>query len=150
MNMQKKQYTVQFFSHSPMTNCVASPRAATVEHRTHGFNEFWGTPEKKTKLTEKLELPEKKKGITVKRRFLPLSQPLAINGAWCLWYGIFPLASLGWLPGCGPSQLLHICLLAKHGKLKKVLDFLATTKTISVINIILILNPKLSSYWEEN
>jgi len=36
-----------------------------------------------------------------------------------LWYGIFPLASLGCLPGCAPSQFLHTCALAEHGKLKK-------------------------------
>jgi len=34
--------------------------------------------------------------------------------------------------------------------LGKVLDFLATTKNISVINVLLILNPKHSSYWEQN
>jgi len=32
---------------------------------------------------------------------------------------------------------------------KKVLDFIATTKNITVINILLVLNPKHSSYWEE-
>jgi len=57
---------------------------------------------------------------------------------------------LGSLPGCAPSQLLHTCPLAKHGKLEKVLDFLATTENINAINIPLILNPKHSSYWEEN
>ena len=31
-----------------------------------------------------------------------------LNWAWCLRYGIFPLASLGWLPGSAASQLLHI------------------------------------------
>jgi len=50
-----------------------------------------------------------------------------------IWYGIFPLASLGWLPGSAPSQLLHTCPLAEHGKLKKVLDFLATTKNTSIL-----------------
>jgi len=38
---------------------------------------------------------------------------------------------LGWLPGCAPSQLLHTCLLPEHEKLKKLHDFLATTKNIS-------------------
>jgi len=38
---------------------------------------------------------------------------------------------LGELPGCAPSQLLHTCSLAEHRKLKKVLDFLATTENIS-------------------
>jgi len=35
-------------------------------------------------------------------------------------------------------------------KQKKVLDIIATTENISVINILLILNPKHSSYREEN
>jgi len=33
---------------------------------------------------------------------------------------------------------------------KKVLDFIAATENINVINILLALNPKHSSYWEEN
>jgi len=32
---------------------------------------------------------------------------------------------------------------------KKVLDFIATAENISVISILLVLNPKHSSYWEE-
>jgi len=34
--------------------------------------------------------------------------------------------------------------------LEKFLDFLVTSKTIGVINIFLVLNPKHCSYWEEN
>jgi len=54
------------------------------------------------------------------------------------------------LPGCALSQLLHTCSLAEYGRLEKVLDFVATTKTIGVTNILLKLNSKHSSYWEEN
>jgi len=57
---------------------------------------------------------------------------------------------LGWLPGCAPSQLLHTCPLAEYGRLEKVLGLIATTENISVINILLVLNPNHSSYWEEN
>jgi len=39
-------------------------------------------------------------------------------------------------------------LLAEYGRLEKILDFLATSENI--INILLILNPKHRSYWEEN
>jgi len=56
----------------------------------------------------------------------------------------------GYLPGCAPSQPLHTCSLVKEGKLEKVLDFIATTENISVINTLLVLNPKHSSYREEN
>jgi len=59
------------------------------------------------------------------------------------------LASLGCLSGSAPSQLLYNCSSAAYENLEKVLDFLATTENISVINILL-LNPKHSSYWEEN
>jgi len=61
-----------------------------------------------------------------------------------------PIAQPGlaaWL--CSP-QLLHTCPGAEHGRLEKVLNFLAMTKNVSVINTLLILNPKHSSYWEEN
>jgi len=57
---------------------------------------------------------------------------------------------LGSLPGCAPSQLLYTSSLAEYEKLQIVLDFIATTKKISAINILLVLNPKHSSYWEEN
>jgi len=57
---------------------------------------------------------------------------------------------LGDLPGCAPSQLLHTCSRAEYGKLGKVLDFIATPENISVINVLLILNPNHSSYWQEN
>jgi len=33
---------------------------------------------------------------------------------------------------------------------EKVLDFIATTENISVINILPVSNPKHDSYWEEN
>jgi len=63
---------------------------------------------------------------------------------------MLPLASLGEPPGCAPSQPLRACAAAAHGKLEKVLDFIARTKPISVIKALLVLNPKHSSYWEEN
>jgi len=47
------------------------------------------------------------------------------------------IGHLGLLPGHTPSQLLHTCPLAKHGKLKKVLDFLATAENISVLSTFL-------------
>jgi len=44
------------------------------------------------------------------------------------------------------SQLLHTCSLAEYEKVERVLDFIATTENISVINIFLILNPKHRTY----
>ena len=81
---------------------------------------------------------------------VPTSQPPFINWAWRPWYEVLPPASLGWLPPCAPSQLLRSCSLAEHEKLDKVPDSLATTENISVTNILLVLNPKHSYYWEEN
>jgi len=50
---------------------------------------------------------------------LPPSQTTFIRWASCLWYGIFPSASLGYLSGSAPSQLFYTGSLAKHRKLKK-------------------------------
>jgi len=47
-------------------------------------------------------------------------------------------------------QVLHACSLADYEKLEKVLDITAVTENIRVINILLKLNPKHSSYWEEH
>jgi len=60
------------------------------------------------------------------------------------------IGHLGYLSGCAPPQPLHTCSSAESEKLEKALDFIATTKNISVINILLALYPKHSSYWEEN
>jgi len=60
------------------------------------------------------------------------------------------IGQLGSLSGCAPSQLLHTCSLAEYEKQEKVLDFIATTENICVINFLLVLNPKHSSYWEGN
>jgi len=81
---------------------------------------------------EKFELNGKKR-VELPERRVP-SQPLFINVACHPWYGIFLLASLGWLPGYAPSQLLHTSSRAECGKLKKVLDFLANPKNMSVLS----------------
>jgi len=66
-----------------------------------------------TKLAEKVRTHREKGGSC------PPQPTPSINWAWCPWYGILTSASLGWLSGCAPSQLLHTCSLAEHGKLKK-------------------------------
>jgi len=60
------------------------------------------------------------------------------------------IGQLGCLSVCAPAQLPPTCSLAEHGRLENALDFLATAKTIGVINAALVLNPKHSSYREEN
>jgi len=60
------------------------------------------------------------------------------------------IGQLGCLSGCAPSQLKHTYSVAEYDRLGKVVDFIATTENISVINTLLILNTKYSSYWEEN
>jgi len=101
-------------------------------------------------LTDFMELPEKFELMKKKRGLLTPKPTPFINRACRLWYGIFLLSSLGELSGWAPSQLLHTCSLAEYWKQEKVLDFLATTENTHVINILLVLNPKHSSYWEEN
>jgi len=66
------------------------------------------------------------------------------------WHGICPLASSALclsvlLPSsCTPPHQLNM------RNWRKVLDFVATTANIRVINILLLLNLKHSSYWEKN
>jgi len=121
------------------------------------FTELTKLAKKKSDFTEKFELPEKR-GPPGKEVPAPRPTPiykLSMISAWCLrdvsvmsmvWN--ISIDQLGYLSGYAPSQLLCTCLLAEHGKPRKSLIFL--TKTISVINIRLVLNPKHSSYWEEN
>jgi len=60
------------------------------------------------------------------------------------------IGQLDYLSVCAPSHLLHTCLLAEHGRLEKVFNFIATTEHAGVINMLLLLNPKHSNFWEEN
>jgi len=61
------------------------------------------------------------------------------------------IGQLGCLSGYAPAQLLHTCSLAECEKLEKeALDVTVTTENISVINVLLVLNPKHSSYWKKN
>ena len=60
------------------------------------------------------------------------------------------IGQLGCLSVCAPSQLLQTSSSDEYEKLEKVLDFIATTDNIGVINILLVLNPKHSSSWDEN
>jgi len=136
-----------------MTNSQPVPKQWLWNAKLSNFANFTNVARlmKKIKLSEKFELPDKRGFELTETRekdsFLPPGQPPFLN---CLRYGIFPLASLGCLPGCAPSQLLHPCSSAEYEKLEKVLDFLATTKNISVIDSLLVLNPKHSSYWQKN
>jgi len=141
LKMQNILYTI-WFSHDPVTDLQPVPEQRSLKPQLTNFRML----PKNTELLEKLKLPEKKKDSR-KKGFLTPGQPLFINWAWHPWHGIFPLASLGQLPGCAPSQLLHTWSLAERNK--RILDFLAATKTISGSNILRVLNPKHSSYWEE-
>ena len=150
MNFKTKLYTAVLSL--PYDWFTASPWAATAEPGTLGFHEFHETPPKK-QTPGKVWTPRQERIQThgsERERFLPLGQPLLINWAWRPWYGTFPLASWGSLPGWAPAQLLHTFSWAEQGRLEKVLNFIATTENLSVISILLVLPPKYSSYWEEN
>jgi len=105
---------------------------------------------KKTELLEKFELMDQRGFKLTEARKIPAPWPAPIHKlsmtplVWNISIG-----QLGCLSGCAPAQLLHTCSSAEHGKLEKVLDFIATTENISVTNI-LVLNAEHSSYWEEN
>jgi len=108
---------------------------------------------KKAKLPEKFELLAKR-GFELmekrEKRKIPAPWPTPINklSVTSMVWNI-SIGQLSYQSGSAPSQLLHTCSLAEHGRLEKVLDFLATTRTISILSI-LVLKPKQSSYWEEN
>jgi len=115
---------------------------------------------KKTKLLGKFEVLDKRGFNLMEKRkkkttFLP-PRPTPIHKlsmtsmVWNISTAAGNIIPLGELPGYAPSQLLHTCSVAEYGQLEEVLDFLAATENISVIYILLILNPKHSSYWEGN
>ena len=68
--------------------------------------------------------------------FLPPRQPLFLNWACRLWYGIFPLAAWLSLWPCSLPAPAHV-LISWIGE-----TWIATTENSSVISILLILNPK--------
>jgi len=116
MNMQNKLCTI-WFSHHAMTSLQSVPEQQSQNSELADFANF-------TELLKKTELPEKfKREVSnSQKREDPIStpgQPPLINWAWRPWCGIFHLTSLGWLPGCAPSQVLHICSLAEPEKLEK-------------------------------
>jgi len=67
------------------------------------------------------------------KEHIPAPQPTPICklSLVCILWNI-STGQLGSLAGYAPSQHLHTCSLAENEKMKKVLDFLATTENISV------------------
>jgi len=144
--MQNKLYTIQF-SHHPMTDSQPVPEQKWRNLELADFVNFMEPP-KKTELPERFILTEKR-GINKGRFLSPCPTPIYKLSMTSMVWNI-SIGQLGCLSRCAASQLLHTCSSAEYGRMQKILDFLATTETISVINIILVLNPKHSSYWEEN
>jgi len=63
-------------------------------------------------------------------------------------YFLWPAWQSVWLCSLpAPAHLLFGHILETE---EKVLDFLTTNGNITATNILLVLNPKHSSYWEEN
>jgi len=148
MNMQNKLYTIQF-SYHPMTGSHLVPKQRLQILERADFAIFMKFP-KKTKLLEKF----REEGMRTHRKEKKIAAPqpttvykLSMKSmVWNISIGQLGLA----VPGSSPSQLLHTSSLAEYGRQENVLDFLVTTENISVISILLVLNPKHSSYWEEN
>jgi len=105
-----------------------------------------------TKLPEKFKLPAKRGfKLTEMRRansFLPPQPTLSyiLSKTSVVWN--IPIDQFGWLAVLPPGSCTT-CSLAEQKKLEKVLDFIVTTENISGISILLVLNPKHSSCWEE-
>jgi len=138
--MCKTSYTPYNLSHLLLKNLQTVPKQQQQNLQISCIS--LNFPKNSNSWEKKVELPVK--------RFFPPDQPSVLNSACCLRYGIFPLAFLGYLSCYDPSPLLHTYLIAEYGRLEKVLNFLATTKNISVINILVMLNLKYSSYWKQN
>ena len=104
---------------------AASPQAVIMEPQTHRYLQISQKILKKDWTPGKVWIPGQERiwiNGNEKAGFLPSGQPPFINWAWCPWYGIFPLACLGLLPGCAPSQLLHTCSLAQYEKLMSLIS----------------------------
>jgi len=151
--MQNKLYTIQFFSppndqlHSKYPSSDCRTHRFPGAHMFHGFHQthkFCRTHHTHGKTLNSW------KSSNVQKRHDSFPQPTPIHKlsmTSVVWN--ISIGQLGYMSGCASSKLLHTCTLAECEKLGKLLDFL-TSKTISVINILLIPNPKHSSYWEEN
>jgi len=104
--------------------------------------------QKKTILPEKFEFLDKRGFELMETRekdFCPPANPIHKLSMVSMVWNI-SMAQLGYPLGCAPSQLPHSCSSTEHGGLEKVLDIIATTENISVINILLVPNPKHSSH----
>jgi len=104
-NMQNKQYKIQFFS---LPNDRLRSLSPSSNHRTRRNSRNWCIR-------------------------TPQPAPIYRLSMTSLVWNISP-GQLGCLSDYAPSQLLHTCSLTKHGRLKNVLDFLTTTKNISVLS----------------
>jgi len=135
--MQKKLYTVQFFS-SPHDQCAVSVQAVIVEPQNHKFCEI---PKKvQTSGHERIRTHRKEKSREAScPRPTPIHKLSLMPMVWNIAIGQPGLAA--WLYSLpAPARWLNV------RNWKKILDFIATAKSISVINILLVLNPKRSSY----
>jgi len=137
--MQNKLYTIQFSWH-PMTDSQSVPEQQSQNPKIVNF----GKLPKKTELTEKVQPPGQER-IQIheneKSRKLCAPPPTPIHK--------LSMPSMVW--NISVDQLrLETCSLAEYGELEEVLDFIATTENVSVTNILLIVNPKHSIYWEDN
>jgi len=85
----------------------------------------------------------------MKKKNIPAPWPTRLYQLTSMVRNIF-IGHLGPADGNALSQLLHTCSLAEYGRLENVLNFIAATGNISIINILLVLNPKHRRYWEGN
>jgi len=140
--MQTELYQYRFANH-PATD------PQSVPEQRHGVPnsqilQIWENSRERPNSQKEFELPEMRKRIA--SWLPPNSLSLTENDL----YGTEYFHRVARLSGYAPSQLPHTWLLAMYQKPEKALDFIATTKTVSIINIFLLLNLKHSSYREGN
>jgi len=146
MNIQNKLYTTQSLttrwsicSQSPSSNC-RTPNSQILQilqnsPKTPNSQKRKESNSQKTRTADSFLPP----------RPTPIHQLSTTPTVWSISTG-----QPGWLSACAPAQLLPSCSSPQRRRLEKVFDFTATTENTSVTNILLILNPKHSSYLEEN
>ena len=136
----------------PNDHFAVSPQAVITKPQTRRYCGFRKTPQRdRTPRKVQTSRQESIKPQGNEKEKIPAPQPTSthkLSVMFMVWN--ISIGQPGSLPGCAPSQLLHSRSWAEYEKLQKVLDFLAITENISVINILLVLSSKHSSYWEEN
>ena len=149
MNMQNKLYTISFFYY-PMTDSQPIPKQWLLNPETHEFREIpkedWTPGKVWTPRQERIQTHGSEKEEIPNTRPTVIPKLSVISMVWNTSSGQLGLAA--WLCSLPAPAHMFASWIWEIGK--KVLDLIATTKNVNIVNISLILNRKNNSYCEEN